>query len=186
VSKIILIAGPTASGKSALALELAEKLGVDPGKLKEAAAQALAEGFALGSYRFLTYKSDGEASKLTRVTVMGGAGAATRAGLDRGVAVAAAVAWARDMVNEPSGAKSPAEFAAAARKLLTGRGVTVTVGELQAIDHEIFTFALNTLLDERPFRDAVYSLVARNRYRIFGTYQTCFVPDAAMRARVME
>jgi predicted DCC family thiol-disulfide oxidoreductase YuxK len=36
------------------------------------------------------------------------------------------------------------------------------------------------------FRDAVYSLVARNRYRIFGKYQTCFVPDAAMRARVME
>ena len=92
-----------------------------------AAAQALAEGFALGAYRFLTYKSDGEPSKLSRVTVVGGAGAATRTGLDRGVAVAEAVAWARDLVNEPSGAKSPADFAAAARKLLTGRGVTVTV-----------------------------------------------------------
>jgi len=92
-----------------------------------AAAQALAEGFALGSYQFLTYKSDGKPSKLSRVTVVGGRGAETRAGLDRGVAVADAVAWARDMVNEPSGAKSPAEFAAAARKLLTGRGVTVTV-----------------------------------------------------------
>jgi leucyl aminopeptidase len=93
----------------------------------QAAAQALAEGFALGSYRFLTYKSDGEPSKLARVTIVGGAGAATRTGLDRGVAVAEAVAWARDMVNEPSGAKSPADFAAAARKLLAGRGVTVTV-----------------------------------------------------------
>jgi predicted DCC family thiol-disulfide oxidoreductase YuxK len=38
----------------------------------------------------------------------------------------------------------------------------------------------------KPFRDAVYDLVARNRYRIFGKYETCFVPDAAMRARVME
>jgi predicted DCC family thiol-disulfide oxidoreductase YuxK len=38
----------------------------------------------------------------------------------------------------------------------------------------------------KPVRDAVYSLVARNRYRIFGKYETCFVPDAAMRARVME
>jgi predicted DCC family thiol-disulfide oxidoreductase YuxK len=38
----------------------------------------------------------------------------------------------------------------------------------------------------KPFRDALYSLVARNRYRIFGKYETCFVPDAAMRARVME
>jgi predicted DCC family thiol-disulfide oxidoreductase YuxK len=38
----------------------------------------------------------------------------------------------------------------------------------------------------KPLRDAVYSLVARNRYRIFGKYQACFVPDAEMRARVME
>jgi predicted DCC family thiol-disulfide oxidoreductase YuxK len=38
----------------------------------------------------------------------------------------------------------------------------------------------------KPLRDAVYNLVARNRYRIFGKYQTCFVPDAEMRGRVME
>jgi hydrogenase nickel incorporation protein HypA/HybF len=38
------------------------------------------------------------------------------------------------------------------------RGVTVTVGELQAIDHEIFLFALGTILEERPFRTAVYKL----------------------------
>jgi len=38
----------------------------------------------------------------------------------------------------------------------------------------------------KPLRDAVYNLVARNRYRIFGKYEACFVPDAAMRARVME
>src|ERR1700761_6074781 len=38
----------------------------------------------------------------------------------------------------------------------------------------------------RPWSDAVYSLVARNRYRIFGRYEECFVPDAEIRARVME
>ena len=38
----------------------------------------------------------------------------------------------------------------------------------------------------KPLRDAVYSLVARNRYRIFGKYDACFVPDADLRARVME
>ncbi|AUC94011.1 hypothetical protein CWS35_06700 [Bradyrhizobium sp. SK17] len=38
----------------------------------------------------------------------------------------------------------------------------------------------------KPLRDAVYSLVARNRYRIFGKYETCFVLDADMRARVLE
>jgi predicted DCC family thiol-disulfide oxidoreductase YuxK len=38
----------------------------------------------------------------------------------------------------------------------------------------------------KPLRDLVYNLVARNRYRIFGKYETCFVPDADMRARVLE
>ena len=38
----------------------------------------------------------------------------------------------------------------------------------------------------KPLRDAVYDLVARNRYRIFGRYQECFVPDAGFKDRVME
>ena len=38
----------------------------------------------------------------------------------------------------------------------------------------------------KPLRDAVYSLVARNRYRIFGKFDACFVPDADTRARVLE
>jgi predicted DCC family thiol-disulfide oxidoreductase YuxK len=38
----------------------------------------------------------------------------------------------------------------------------------------------------KPLRDAVYNLVAHNRYRIFGKYEECFVPDASFRARVIE
>jgi predicted DCC family thiol-disulfide oxidoreductase YuxK len=38
----------------------------------------------------------------------------------------------------------------------------------------------------KPLRDAVYNLVARNRYRIFGKYDECFVPDAGFRDRVRE
>jgi predicted DCC family thiol-disulfide oxidoreductase YuxK len=38
----------------------------------------------------------------------------------------------------------------------------------------------------KPLRDAVYHLVARNRYRIFGKYEECFIPDTDLRARVME
>jgi predicted DCC family thiol-disulfide oxidoreductase YuxK len=38
----------------------------------------------------------------------------------------------------------------------------------------------------KPLRDVVYNLVARNRYRIFGRYDECFVPDAAMKGRVLE
>jgi len=38
----------------------------------------------------------------------------------------------------------------------------------------------------KPLRDVVYNLVARNRYRIFGKNDACFVPDAKLRARVIE
>jgi predicted DCC family thiol-disulfide oxidoreductase YuxK len=38
----------------------------------------------------------------------------------------------------------------------------------------------------RPLRNAVYGLVARNRYRIFGRTEACFVPDAELRRRVLE
>jgi predicted DCC family thiol-disulfide oxidoreductase YuxK len=38
----------------------------------------------------------------------------------------------------------------------------------------------------KPLRDAIYDLVARNRYRIFGKYEVCFVPDEELRARVMD
>ena len=38
----------------------------------------------------------------------------------------------------------------------------------------------------KPLRDPIYSLIARNRYRIFGKYDACFVPDGELRARVIE
>jgi predicted DCC family thiol-disulfide oxidoreductase YuxK len=38
----------------------------------------------------------------------------------------------------------------------------------------------------RPLRDGVYNLVAKNRYRIFGKYDSCMVPDMELRARVLE
>jgi predicted DCC family thiol-disulfide oxidoreductase YuxK len=38
----------------------------------------------------------------------------------------------------------------------------------------------------KSLRDVAYDLLARNRYRIFGKYENCFVPDASFRARVIE
>lgn len=38
------------------------------------------------------------------------------------------------------------------------RGVTVLIGELQAIDREIFSFALETLLSERPYSRGIFHL----------------------------
>jgi predicted DCC family thiol-disulfide oxidoreductase YuxK len=37
----------------------------------------------------------------------------------------------------------------------------------------------------RPLRDAVYRLIARNRYRWFGRRDSCLVPDAATAARFL-
>jgi leucyl aminopeptidase len=93
----------------------------------ELAAQAVAEGATLGAYKFLEYKSDDEPTRFHRLMLIGVGGAAVADALERARIVTHAVSWARDRVNEPSGDKSPADFAAAARKLLTGSGVTVTI-----------------------------------------------------------
>ena len=91
------------------------------------AAQAFAEGVVLGSYQFLTYKSDAKPTKLARVQVLGRANAKVRDGLARGARVAQAVVWARDLVNEPAEAKSPETVVKLARVLARANGLTVRV-----------------------------------------------------------
>jgi predicted DCC family thiol-disulfide oxidoreductase YuxK len=38
----------------------------------------------------------------------------------------------------------------------------------------------------RPLRDAAYNLVARNRYRIFGKFETCPMPDPRHRHKFLD
>ena len=38
----------------------------------------------------------------------------------------------------------------------------------------------------RPLRNVVYGLVARNRYRMFGKYDTCMLPDPKQRSRFLD
>ena len=38
----------------------------------------------------------------------------------------------------------------------------------------------------RGFRDAVYKLVARNRYRLFGKHESCVLPDPKYRAKFLD
>ena len=38
----------------------------------------------------------------------------------------------------------------------------------------------------RPIGAWLYDRVAKNRYRIFGRYQTCMVPSAELRARIID
>ena len=103
-------------------------LDVAPESLDRAdAAQAIAEGVLLGSYQFLRYKGDARPTKLGRVLVLGRANAQVRRGIERGTRIAEAVAWARDLVNEPSAGKSPADIAEAARTIARGAGLKVKV-----------------------------------------------------------
>ncbi len=100
-------------------------------------AQAIAEGVLLGSYEYLTYKSKkAKPSQLASVVVLGGGGAAIKRALDRGVTIAEAVCWARDMVNTPARELSPAAFAKAAQVLLAGRNVRVEVLDAAAMRRE--------------------------------------------------
>ena len=98
-----------------------------PGLDDAEAARAVTEGLLLGAYQFLAYKTKGEATELAKAVLVGTGGKAVTTAIAEACIVADAVRWARDIVNEPSGTKSPAEFAAAAKKLLTGKGVKVTV-----------------------------------------------------------
>ena len=38
----------------------------------------------------------------------------------------------------------------------------------------------------RPLRDLVYRLVATNRYRVFGKYDSCMLPDPNQRSRFLD
>ena len=103
---------------------------------RPAAATALAEGFVLGAYQFLSYKSDGEPTQLDEVVVSTSSGARVRAALERGRLIAEAVAWARDLVNTPAGDQAPTEFVAEAKRRLRGTGVTVQVLDVKAMETE--------------------------------------------------
>ncbi|HEY0398508.1 MAG TPA: M17 family peptidase N-terminal domain-containing protein, partial [Acidimicrobiia bacterium] len=100
---------------------------VPSGGDRVAAAQALAEGAALGAYKFLRYKQKSDAPALERFVVLGKKDEAVQKGLDRGVAVAAAVAWARDLVNEPAGAMTPTQLAEEARRAAEEGGLEYEV-----------------------------------------------------------
>jgi leucyl aminopeptidase len=98
------------------------------------ASQALAEGAALVNYRFDRYKTDPRPC-LERLVVVG-SGADVRAGLDRGARVAAAVALARDLVNEPAETMTPSRLAEVAAGLASANGLGVTVWDEAAIGRE--------------------------------------------------
>jgi leucyl aminopeptidase len=132
--------------------------GLDPDR----AAQAVVEGAVLASYRYTTFKSlagangtrpsggsrarpgpasprpgaRADARTLARLTVVGPHPAEMEPGIERGAAVAGAVALARDLINEPAGSLTPSRFAAIAQALASDTGLTVQVYDAAAIEAE--------------------------------------------------
>jgi leucyl aminopeptidase len=101
------------------------------------AARAAAEGALLGAYRFDRFKGrrrkedEGRDGAPARVLIgLGGAGARgaeVKAAVALARTTAAAVAWARDLVNEPPRVCTPARLAKAAQELAREAGLQVEV-----------------------------------------------------------
>jgi leucyl aminopeptidase len=117
------------------------------------AVQSVTEGALLAAYRFDKYKqAKAKANGARRPAELAalalvpgpsaGRGSGGRARLAKALAAgqvrAAATNLARDLSNEPANALHPADLAAAARRLLAGKGVTVKVKDEKALASEGF------------------------------------------------
>lgn len=78
---------------------------------RPAAADALAQGLLLGSYRYDEYQATPDDIVLASVSVVAKGGARVAAAVARGVAAAGAQCFARDLVNTPGGHLTPKVFA---------------------------------------------------------------------------
>ncbi len=98
-------------------------------------AAAATEGFLLGTYRFTKYRSDPKPSKLERVLFLG---ATSTEEIERGNAVAEAVALARDLVNEPPQALTPTTLAERAREIADVGGLECTIFDEAELERRAF------------------------------------------------
>ncbi len=129
-----------AAGKAASSLRTAgakdivvavDGLGPDPEEL----GQALAEGTALGLYRFLKYKTDEENDRkknIQSITILTEAAAsvnALRKGVKIGEIISDSTMMVRDMVNSPSADMTPTIIAAKAREIAREFGLKIQVLE---------------------------------------------------------
>lgn len=103
------------------------------------AAQAVTEGAVLAAYRFTSHKS-GDDDRHVDGMVVAGVDIEPEVlgeGVRRGTVVAGAVAFARDLVNEPPSTMTPSRLAAAAGEYLRGQpSVTLEVWDEGRIETE--------------------------------------------------
>jgi len=120
-------AGSTARRFGTVATTLPQAL---PARRAVDAATAVADGLALGAYRFDRYRSTPERGSLDAVTIVGAArwdARALRAAAKRAGIVADAVAWTRDLVNTPAADMPPAAIADAAQAMADEVGLACRI-----------------------------------------------------------
>ena len=128
--------------KRARALKLDEAafaLPVPEGSGTREAAEAAAEGAALGLYRFDRYKTNEEPRELETFTLVSDDEGAVEAGAGAGTKLAAAALLARDLANEPSNAATPEYLAEKAREIAERYGMEATVLDRAGIEVEGLT-----------------------------------------------
>ncbi len=99
-------------------------------------AHGLVEGVALASYRYRAHKSEPAPSDLTKVTVVSTGGRKVADAVARGAAIAEAVCFTRDLVNEPGGSMTPLEVAKAARAMSRREKLSISVMDEAGIRRE--------------------------------------------------
>lgn len=95
----------------------------------DGAARATLEGFLMGQYRFDKYRSEPKPLKTERLQLLGDDAETALTEVARARIVTDAVAWVRDLVNEPAAGKPPVVVADLARELATRRNLGITVYE---------------------------------------------------------
>jgi leucyl aminopeptidase len=93
------------------------------------AAQAMAEGALLGLYTFRQYmtKKEDAPGTIKKLTIVGAYNKIISNAIETGKIIAEAVAWARDMINEPSNHLTPTDMAAEAKKMAKQYGLDFQV-----------------------------------------------------------
>jgi leucyl aminopeptidase len=100
---------------------------------RAAAAQAVAEGVQLGAYRFGRYKSGDDPVRTSAVQVVGAGGRKVADAVVVGQRIGEAQCLARDLVNEPGGALTPAAFAQVAVEVAERENLSITVMDFDDI-----------------------------------------------------
>jgi leucyl aminopeptidase len=101
----------------------------------DGAVDAVTYGFLLGQYKFGKYLSDPKPAKTSKLVLTGSDDAGEVA---HGEAVAAGVAMARDLINEPAGGKKPEVLAGIATDMAEELGIDITVYDRDEIEAERF------------------------------------------------